>query len=379
VAQVELGGHRVRHLDAQAVLERAHHLVQLAGGEGAVEHVEHRALHELAEDLVLAGVAEALHLDLAAGGGHDRAEVADPRGGHRLSEADGPLERAGEQVLVVADRHPHRDPGALADLGGAPGQVGDLGHQLLHELGAAGLHARVGVGRPLRLHDRDLVLDLARVVGADLGAEAVLERGDDAAAVGVVLRVRARHHVEGDGQPHLVAADLHVALRHDVEEAHLDALGQVGQLVEREDAAVGAGQEPVVDGQLVGEIAALGHLDRVDLADEIRDGDVGGGQLLAVAAVARDPRDRRLLALLGHPLPARGADRREGIVADLAAGQRGHFLVEEVHQEARHAGLGLAALAQEHDVLPAQHRVLDLGHHGLLVAHDAREEALALP
>jgi hypothetical protein len=57
----------------------------------------------------------------------------------------------------------------------------------------------------------------------------------------------------------------------------------------------------------------------------------------------------------------------------------GIFLVEEVHQEARHAGLGLAALAQEHDVLPAQHRVLDLGHHGLLVAHDAREEALALP
>ena len=73
---------------------------------------------------------------------------------------------------------------------------------------------------------------------ADLRAEAVLERRDDAPAVGVVLGVGAGHHEEVERQPDLVAADLDVALLHDVEEADLDALGQVGQLVDREDAAI---------------------------------------------------------------------------------------------------------------------------------------------
>ncbi len=137
------------------------------------------------------------------------------------------------------------------------------------------------------------------------------------------------------------------------------------------------GQEAVVDGELVGEVAALRHLDRIHLADEVGDRDVGGGELLAVAPVARDPRDRGPVSLLADALAARRADRGERLVADLAAGQRGHLLVEQPHQQAGHAGLGLAALAEEDDVLAAQHRVLDLGHDGLLVAHDAGEEALA--
>ena len=136
------------------------------------------------------------------------------------------------------------------------------------------------------------------------------------------------------------------------------------------------GQQAVVDGQLVGEVAALRHLDRIHLADQVGDGDVGGGELLAVAPVARDPRDRRAVALLADALAARRADGRERIVVDLAAGQRGHLLVEQADQEPRHARLGLAALAQEDDVLAGQHGVLDLRHDGLLVADDAGEERL---
>ena len=132
----------------------------------------------------------------------------------------------------------------------------------------------------------------ARVVGADLGAVAVLERGDDAAAVGVVLRVGAGHDVDVERQTDAIAADLNVALLHDVQQADLDTLRQVRQLVDGEDAAVAAGHEPVVDRQLVGKVAPLGHLDRVDLADEVGNGDVRRGQLLAVALVGRQPGDR---------------------------------------------------------------------------------------
>jgi hypothetical protein len=38
-----------------------------------------------------------------------------------------------------------------------------------------------------------------------------------------------------------------------------------------------------VDGELVGEnVPAAGGLDRVDIADEVRDRDVGGGELLDI-------------------------------------------------------------------------------------------------
>ena len=104
----------------------------------------------------------------------------------------------------------------------------------------------------LRVHDVDLVLDLRRVVRAYLGAVAVLQRRDDAAAVGVVLRVRAGDDEDVERQADAVAADLDVALFHDVEQADLDALGKVGELVDAEDAAIGARDEPVVNRQLVG-------------------------------------------------------------------------------------------------------------------------------
>ena len=74
----------------------------------------------------------------------------------------------------------------------------------------------LGVELGLLLDDRDLLHHLARVVGADLGAEAVLERRDDAAAVGVVLGVGAGDDVEverqadGEGRPVVRTGDVDV-------------------------------------------------------------------------------------------------------------------------------------------------------------------------
>ena len=51
-----------------------------------------------------------------------------------------------------------------------------------------------------------------------------------------------------------------------------------------------------MDGELVREVAALGDLDRVDLADEVGDGDVGRGQLLAEALLALQPDDLYVVA-----------------------------------------------------------------------------------
>ena len=146
-------------------------------------------------------------------------------------------------------------------------------------------------------------------MGADLGAEAVLERGDDPAAVRVVLGVRAGDQQHVQRQPQRVAADLDVALLHDVEQRDLDPLGEVGQLVDRDDAAVRARDQAEVDGLGVAERAALGDLHRVDVADQVGDGGVRGGELLGVALVAVPPVDGQVVAQLGGAAAGRRGDR----------------------------------------------------------------------
>ena len=199
------------------------------------------------------------------------------------------LRAAASSTSAFADRDPDAHAGSLADLRRATGQVGQLGDELLHERrDDHGRRPLLGLEAVLLLaDDRHLVVERPRVVGPDLRPEAVLERRDDPAARGVVLRVGRGDDVQVERQPDDEAADLDVALLEDVEQADLDPLGEVGQLVDRDDAAVGARDEPVVEGQLVGQVAALGDLDRVDLADEVGDRDVGRGELLGVAPVAR--------------------------------------------------------------------------------------------
>ena len=233
-----------------------------------------------------------------------------------------------------------------------------------------------GERRSLLEHDLDLVVDRARVVRAHLRAEAVLERRDDPAAAGVVLRVGARHDEQVQRQAQRVAAHLDVTLLEHVEQPDLDALGEVGQLVDGEDASVGARHEAVVDGRGVGEVAALGDLDRIDLADQVGDGDVGRGQLLGVAPVARQPLNGRLIALGVDQLARDRTDRRERVVVELATGDDRDELVEQTDQQPRQPRLGLAALTEETHVLAGQDRVLDRRDDAFVVTDDAREDGL---
>ena len=228
----------------------------------------------------------------------------------------------------------------------------------------------------LLVHDGDLFLDMARVVGMNLGAVAVFERSDDAAAVGVVLGVGGGHYVHVQGQADAVALDLDVALLHQVEEAHLDALGEVGQFIDGENTPVGAGHQAVMDGKFVGEMATLGDLDGVDLANEVGYRDVGSGQLLGVAVLAADPVNGGIIAGLGHLVAAGLANGVEWVVVNLAAGNLGDGLIQQVDEAADEAGLGLAALTEQDYILTGQKGVFKLGYDGVLEADDAGEDDL---
>ena len=76
----------------------------------------------------------------------------------------------------------------------------------------------------LLLEQLHLELEVERIVGADLGAEAVLERGDDASAVRVILGVGTCDDQHVEWQTQVVAADLDVAFFQHVQQRDLDAL-----------------------------------------------------------------------------------------------------------------------------------------------------------
>ena len=171
----------------------------------------------------------------------------------------------------------------------------------------------VAVGPGLLVRDRGGDLRVVRVVREDLRGDAVPQRRDDVAAVRVVLGVRREHDQDVERDADREAADLEVALLEDVEEADLDARLQVRQLVDREDAAVRARDDAVVDDVLVRErqLERRG-LDRIDVADEVGDRDVRRRELLAVAVLARKPGDGQVVVPPWRPCGGRGVNGANG-------------------------------------------------------------------
>ncbi len=212
----------------------------------------------------------------------------------------------------------------------------------------------------------------------DLGAEPVLQRRDDPAAVGVVLGVRGGHHQHVERQPQDVPADLDVPLLHHVEHRDLDALGEVGQLVDRDDAPVAARDQAEVDRLGVAQAAPLGDLHRVDVADQVGDARVGRRELLGVPLVAVAPGDGQVVAELGSPAQARRRDGLVRVLPQLGALDDRRPLVEQPDHRAQHAGLALAALAQQHDVVAGDERALELRDDGGLEPVQARPRVAAL-
>src|SRR5207247_902505 len=174
-------------------------------------------------------------------------------------------------------------------------------------------------------------------------------------------------------QANRVAFDLDVPLLHDVEQAHLDLAREIGELVDREDPAVRPGQQSEVHGELVGqEVAAARGLDGVHVADDVGDGDVGRGELLHKAGLARQPGDRRVGALFGHALAPVLRDRRERVVVHLAPSENRYFFVEQRDELAQDAALRLSPQAQQDEIVAGQDGVPVLRDDGVLVAGDPR-------
>src|SRR5438132_2887661 len=340
------------------------------------EDVEHRRLDDLLQHGLVVALFPGLHLQLAGAGGDDGGKVRDPWYRLRLAIPQRATHGVRCEVLVVRDGYSDADTRTLVDLRAAARQLRHLGNALLHEVWHYDREVAILERGALLLDDADLVIDIARVVRADLRPEGVLQRRDDAPAVRVVLGIGAGHHVDIDRQTQLESADLHVALLDQVEQADLDPLGKVGELVDREDSAVGARDQSVVDGELIGQVLALGDPNRVDLADQVGDRRVRRGQFLAVALGRSDPADGHPVALGGHAVAAGAADGGVRVVVDLTALDHRDLLVQQRDERPDQTALRLAALTEEDDVLAGEDRVFHLRDDRSFEPDDAGEQLL---
>jgi hypothetical protein len=133
-----------------------------------------------------------------------------------------------------------------------------------------------------------------------------------------------------------------------------------------------------VHGELGAELVAGARgLDGVDVADEVGYGDVGRGELFDVALLGRHPVDGRVVAERGDEVFGELGERRVGVVAQLGAGDVRALRVEQRGERAQDARLGLAAQAEQDEVVPREHRVDHLRDDGVVIADDAGEERLA--
>ena len=131
--------------------------------------------------------------------------------------------------------------------------------------------------------------------------------------------------------------------------------------------------------EFIGQIATLGHLDGVDLADEISDRSIGSGQLLPEAILTMHPVDGCIVAPFGDEIAGVLGNRVIGIVVDLGTGDDGHPFVEQSGERTDHAGLGLTAFAEEDDVMTGEQCVLELRQHGVLIAEHVGEQRFTGP
>ena len=134
-----------------------------------------------------------------------------------------------------------------------------------------------------------------------------------------------------------------------------------------------------MDGQFIGQVPPLSHLDGVYLADEVGNRRIRGGQLLAVAVAAMHPAQRRVVTLRGHQFPGVSRDRCVRVVVDLGPGHDRHPLVQQFGEAPDEPCLSLPALAEEDHVVPGQQGVLQLGKHRVVIPDDVGEQRLANP
>ena len=104
-------------------------------------------------------------------------------------------------------------------------------------------------------------------MGANLSTKAVFERGDDSAAIGVILWVSTRHHQHIQRQPQVIAADLDIALLQNIKQRDLNSFDKIRQLVYCKNSAIRARDQTKMNRLWISQRATFSDFDRINVTD----------------------------------------------------------------------------------------------------------------
>ena len=128
----------------------------------------------------------------------------------------------------------------------------------------------------------------------------------------------------------------------------MDLAGEIGQLIDREEAAIRARQEAVVNREFVAQqMPTLSRLDGIDIADDVGNCHVRRRQLLNKARIAIHPGNRRWVLMQLDRLSPIRADGIEWIVVDFRAGDDRNEFVQQISKLTNDSALRLAAQSQQ--------------------------------
>ena len=126
-------------------------------------------------------------------------------------------------------------------------------------------------------------------------------------------------------------------------------------------------------------MATLRGLDRINVADDIRNGHVRSGQLLDVPVISLPVFDRGTVALLLDQIAASPADRSKRVVVDFAARNHRDHVIQKIDQSTENPALGLTSQSQQNHVMARKNGIRDLRNDGVFVSDDPGKHRLVCP
>src|SRR5712664_117590 len=297
-------------------------------------------------------LAFVLELQFSSDGREGGVDVGDAGDHGFFAVASGALLGAADEAFQSRDRQTLADTRAAVDALVLASLKRDFFDDLAEIVRHFDFLAGIAPHPSLLRRDGHSFLDARGIMGANFRADAVFQRRDDFSARRVIFRIRGKNEQDVERKSQRITLDLDVSFLHDVEQTNLNFSGEIGKFIDGENAAVGARQKPVVDGEFVGQIAAAAsRADGIHITDNVSHGDVGSSEFFDEAILAGHPGDGSIVAFGGDFFAARSANRFQGIVVDFAAGHDRHLRIEQVDESAKNAALGLAAKAEKNEIV----------------------------
>src|SRR5579883_2332978 len=99
-------------------------------------------------------------------------------------------------------------------------------------------------------------------------------------------------------------------------------------------------------------MTAFRRLYRVNVADDVGDGDIGRGEFFDETRIAFNPSDGRVIACGFDYLTTKRADRMKRIIVDFRTGDDRNALVQKTCQLSYDAAFRLTAQTQKNEIMP---------------------------